>query len=182
MGVGVRIFDADLGGSSLPTMVSPEHRLLEMNPVRLGVKLVSFGFAGQGVHSGSLLTSTYLERTKTSMRHGALGASVGTDLSSTAPLNGNDWAGHPVCYSMFGLFGNKELFQNTFRTEEKHDQFWRWRFQLMEKGIKELDFQPGGVTSTPQINLVHQFKKAETTVKGQVDNATSQNTCRVDGL
>ncbi|XP_065849839.1 fe-S cluster assembly factor HCF101, chloroplastic isoform X2 [Euphorbia lathyris] len=56
MGARVGIFDADIYGPSLPTMVSPENRLLEMNPEKrtiiptayLGVKLVSFGFAGQG--------------------------------------------------------------------------------------------------------------------------------------
>ncbi|GAV82056.1 DUF59 domain-containing protein/DUF971 domain-containing protein/ParA domain-containing protein/AAA_31 domain-containing protein, partial [Cephalotus follicularis] len=56
MGARVGIFDADVYGPSLPTMVSPENRLLEMNPEKrtiipteyFGVKLVSFGFAGQG--------------------------------------------------------------------------------------------------------------------------------------
>ncbi|KAL9261686.1 Fe-S cluster assembly factor HCF101, chloroplastic-like protein [Drosera capensis] len=56
MGARVGIFDADVYGPSLPTMVSPENRLLEMKPEKrtiipteyLGVKLVSFGFAGQG--------------------------------------------------------------------------------------------------------------------------------------
>ncbi|XP_010249843.1 PREDICTED: fe-S cluster assembly factor HCF101, chloroplastic-like isoform X3 [Nelumbo nucifera] len=56
MGARVGIFDADVYGPSLPTMVSPENCLLEMNPEKrsiipteyLGVKLVSFGFAGQG--------------------------------------------------------------------------------------------------------------------------------------
>ncbi|GFS40988.1 ATP binding protein [Actinidia rufa] len=56
MGARVGIFDADVYGPSLPTMVSPANRLLEMNAERrtiipteyLGVKLVSFGFAGQG--------------------------------------------------------------------------------------------------------------------------------------
>ncbi|XP_057536676.1 fe-S cluster assembly factor HCF101, chloroplastic [Amaranthus tricolor] len=56
MGARVGIFDADVYGPSLPTMVSPENRLLEMNPETksiipteyLGVKLISFGFAGQG--------------------------------------------------------------------------------------------------------------------------------------
>ncbi|GJN17855.1 hypothetical protein PR202_gb04958 [Eleusine coracana subsp. coracana] len=54
--VQVGIFDADVFGPSLPTMVSPENRLLVMNPESkailpteyLGVKMVSFGFAGQG--------------------------------------------------------------------------------------------------------------------------------------
>lgn len=56
MGAKVGIFDADVYGPSLPTMVSPEFRALEMDPetntmrptVYEGVKLVSFGFAGQG--------------------------------------------------------------------------------------------------------------------------------------
>ncbi|XP_051114075.1 fe-S cluster assembly factor HCF101, chloroplastic isoform X2 [Andrographis paniculata] len=56
MGARVGIFDADVYGPSLPTMVSPENRLLEMNPETktiipteyMGVKLISFGFAGQG--------------------------------------------------------------------------------------------------------------------------------------
>ncbi|BBH08394.1 Fe-S cluster assembly factor HCF101, chloroplastic [Prunus dulcis] len=56
MGARVGIFDADVYGPSLPTMVSPENRILVMNPEKkiiipteyLGVKLVSFGFAGQG--------------------------------------------------------------------------------------------------------------------------------------
>ncbi|KAH9608616.1 hypothetical protein KSS87_000734 [Heliosperma pusillum] len=56
MGARVGIFDADVYGPSLPTMVSPENRILEMRaetrtiiPTEyMGVKLVSFGFAGQG--------------------------------------------------------------------------------------------------------------------------------------
>ncbi|KAL1825499.1 hypothetical protein ACET3Z_012277 [Daucus carota] len=56
MGARVGIFDADVYGPSLPTMVSPENRLLEMDPETqtiipteyMGVKLVSFGFAGKG--------------------------------------------------------------------------------------------------------------------------------------
>ncbi|GMH17844.1 hypothetical protein Nepgr_019685 [Nepenthes gracilis] len=115
MGAGVGIFDADVDGPNLPTMVSPEHRLLEMNPMCLGVKLVSFGFAGKSrevmqgpmvsgdswkddcvgtlSNSQSLRASTHLERTKTIFGHGALGASVGTDLSSTAPGKGKDRTG-----------------------------------------------------------------------------------------
>lgn len=56
MGAKVGIFDADVYGPSLPTMVSPELRILRMNPETRaitpteyeGVQLVSFGFAGQG--------------------------------------------------------------------------------------------------------------------------------------
>lgn len=56
MGAKVGIFDADVYGPSLPTMISPEIRVLQMDaetkaitPVEYeGVKGVSFGFAGQG--------------------------------------------------------------------------------------------------------------------------------------
>lgn len=56
MGARVGIFDADVYGPSLPTMVSPEVTVLQMDPTTRaitppeyeGVKLVSFGFAGQG--------------------------------------------------------------------------------------------------------------------------------------
>eukprot|EP00850_Spirogloea_muscicola_P017888 SM000158S02020 [mRNA] locus=s158:161353:162770:+ [translate_table: standard] len=56
MGARVGIFDADVYGPSLPTMVSPDVRVLQMDaetraitPTEYhGVKLVSFGFAGQG--------------------------------------------------------------------------------------------------------------------------------------
>lgn len=56
MGAKVGILDADVYGPSLPTMISPEVPVLEMDkdtgtikPVEYeGVKVVSFGFAGQG--------------------------------------------------------------------------------------------------------------------------------------
>eukprot|EP00803_Ostreobium_quekettii_P011349 evm.model.scf_945.1 EVM.evm.TU.scf_945.1 scf_945:1635-5006(-) len=56
MGAKVGIFDADIYGPSLPTMVNPELRVLEMDEetraikptIYEGVKLVSFGFAAQG--------------------------------------------------------------------------------------------------------------------------------------
>ncbi|PNH04105.1 Protein mrp, partial [Tetrabaena socialis] len=55
-GKGVGIFDADVYGPSLPLMVNPEVKVLEMDAATRaihpteyeGVKLVSFGFAGQG--------------------------------------------------------------------------------------------------------------------------------------
>lgn len=56
MGAKVGIFDADVYGPSLPTMISPEIRVLQMDPETKqitpveyeGVKGVSFGFAQQG--------------------------------------------------------------------------------------------------------------------------------------
>jgi len=56
MGARVGILDADIYGPSLPTMVKPDPPVLQMDPETRaimppqfeGVKVVSFGFAGQG--------------------------------------------------------------------------------------------------------------------------------------
>ncbi|KAM1045304.1 hypothetical protein EV1_035921 [Malus domestica] len=77
---------------------------------------------------------------------------VCADLSSAAYLNGVDREGHPVCYNIFGVFDNEELYQMTFGNEENGGQFLRWRLQLMEKSVQKLDLRPGGVTSLLQIN------------------------------
>ena len=68
MGARVGIFDADVYGPSLPTMVSPEERVMRMDPRTRaltpteygGVKLVSFGFAGQGsaIMRGPMVSGT----------------------------------------------------------------------------------------------------------------------------
>ncbi|GMH09408.1 hypothetical protein Nepgr_011249 [Nepenthes gracilis] len=196
MDAGVGVLAANADGPNLPTMVSPEPRILGMNPECLGVRLGSLGNAGQGravtrgpmvskvinqlltaaewgelyylfidmppehgdiqltfgqiipwteavnvennsdgwqddcvgtmSSSRSLPAFTYLERTKSFLRHGALGASVGTDLSSAAPLNGKDQVGHLVCYNLFGSL--------------------RWRIQLREQGEETLVMAVATVT------------------------------------
>jgi len=77
---------------------------------------------------------------------------LGSDLASAAYMSGVDREGHPICYNIFGAFGDGELYQKALGTEEKRNQFLRWRFQLMEKGIQKLDFKAGGVNSLLQIN------------------------------
>ncbi|CAL0301008.1 unnamed protein product [Lupinus luteus] len=76
----------------------------------------------------------------------------GTDLASITYMSGFDHEGHPVCYNIFGVFESEELYQKTFGTEEKLSEFFRWRCQLMEKGIQKLNFKPGGVSSLLQVN------------------------------
>ncbi|XP_073301847.1 patellin-4-like [Primulina huaijiensis] len=76
----------------------------------------------------------------------------GSDLTSAAYLSGTDRQGHPICYNIFGVLDNEEIYQKTLATEEKREQFLRWRVQLMEKGIQKLNFKPGGVNSFIQIN------------------------------
>lgn len=77
---------------------------------------------------------------------------LGQDISSVAYMNGVDREGHPICYNIYGVLENEEMYQKTFGSEEKRNQFLRWRIQLMEKGIQKLHFNPGGVTSLLQIN------------------------------
>ncbi|KDP25078.1 hypothetical protein JCGZ_22613 [Jatropha curcas] len=72
------------------------------------------------------------------------------DLGSMAYIAGNDRDGHPICYNIFAVLGNDDLYGKAF--EEKRGKFMRSRIQLMEKTIQKLDFNPGGVSATLQIN------------------------------
>ncbi|KAL0442392.1 UNVERIFIED_CONTAM: Patellin-4 [Sesamum latifolium] len=76
----------------------------------------------------------------------------GADLASAAYMSGVDRQGHPICYNIFGVLDNEEIYEKTLATEEKREQFLRWRVQLMEKGIQELNFKPDGINSLVQIN------------------------------
>ncbi|MED6185568.1 hypothetical protein PIB30_058374 [Stylosanthes scabra] len=76
----------------------------------------------------------------------------GAGLGSAACMSGVDREGHPVCYNIYGVFDNEELYQKSFGSEEKRGEFLRWRCQMMEKGIQKLNFKPGGVTSLLQVN------------------------------
>ncbi|CAA3008459.1 patellin-4 [Olea europaea subsp. europaea] len=76
----------------------------------------------------------------------------GPELNSVAYMSGADREGHPLCYNIFGVLNNEEIYQKTLGDEEKREQFLRWRVQLMEKGIQKLEFKPGCVNSLVQIN------------------------------
>ncbi|XP_051128294.1 patellin-4 [Andrographis paniculata] len=75
-----------------------------------------------------------------------------TDLSSAAYMCGVDRQSHTVCYNIFGVLDNEEIYDKTLGTEEKREQFLRWRVQLMERGVEKLDFKPDGVNSLVQVN------------------------------
>ncbi|KAL2494012.1 Patellin-4 [Forsythia ovata] len=76
----------------------------------------------------------------------------GPELNSAAYMSGVDLQGHPICYNIFGVLDNEEIYQKTLGDEQKREQFLRWRVQLMEKGIQKLNFKPGCVNSLVQIN------------------------------
>ncbi|URE36262.1 CRAL/TRIO domain [Musa troglodytarum] len=77
--------------------------------------------------------------------------SLGADFVAACYMDGVDRERHPVCYNMPGVFQDDKLYQETFGSEQGREKFQRWRVQLMEKGIKALDFNPGGVASLLQI-------------------------------
>ncbi|VFQ59710.1 unnamed protein product [Cuscuta campestris] len=62
--------------------------------------------------------------------------------------DGKDKDGRPVCYQTLGNF--KDLNQDVWGTtsqKERRDSLTRWRIQCLEKGIRLLDFKPGGPNS-----------------------------------
>ena len=96
---------------------------------------------------------------------------LGTDLDGVAYMHGYDKEGHPVCYNVFGVFQNKELYQKTFSDEAKRDKFLRWRVQLLEKGFQFLSFSPGGISSMVQIT---DLKNSPGPSKRELRQATNQ--------
>ncbi|KAM1092682.1 hypothetical protein TB2_019577 [Malus domestica] len=96
---------------------------------------------------------------------------LGDDLEKVVFVHGYDRDGHPVCYNVFGEFQNKELYQKTFSDEEKRTKFLRWRVQFLEKGIRKLDFTPGGVCSIFQVN---DLKNSPGPAKKELRVATKQ--------
>ncbi|RDY10025.1 Patellin-3, partial [Mucuna pruriens] len=77
---------------------------------------------------------------------------LGDELEKVVFMHGFDKEGHPVCYNIYGEFQNKDLYKKTFSDEEKRDKFLRWRIQFLEKSIRKLDFNPGGICTIVQVN------------------------------
>ncbi|KAK9929725.1 hypothetical protein M0R45_026811 [Rubus argutus] len=96
---------------------------------------------------------------------------LGDDLEKVVFMHGYDREGHPVCYNVFGEFQNKELYQKTFLDEEKRTKFLRWRVQFLERGIRKLDFRPGGVCTIFQVN---DLKNSPGPAKSELRLATKQ--------
>ncbi|KAL2475867.1 Phosphatidylinositol transfer protein SEC14 [Abeliophyllum distichum] len=76
----------------------------------------------------------------------------GNEYDTIAYTKGLDREGHMVCYNVYGVFANDEVYNKTIGTEATRERFLRWRFQLMEKQIQKLDFKPCGISSLLQIN------------------------------
>ena len=74
-----------------------------------------------------------------------------TEFDHVAYMHGVDKEGHPICYNHFGVFQDKELYQKVIEDEEEFKRFLRWRIQVLENGIRKLDFKPSGVNAMVQI-------------------------------
>ncbi|XP_078436622.1 sec14p-like phosphatidylinositol transfer family protein [Wolffia australiana] len=77
---------------------------------------------------------------------------LGEGMEAAAYVDGVDREGHPVCYNDYGVFHDSAAYEKAFGSEESVEKFLRWRFQMMEKEIRRLDFRPGGVSSILQIS------------------------------
>jgi hypothetical protein len=78
-----------------------------------------------------------------------------------AYMHGYDREGHPVCYNAYGVFQDKDMYENVFGDEEKLKRFLRWRVQVLERGINLLHFKPGGVNSMIQVTDLKDMPKRE---------------------
>ncbi|KAL2629288.1 hypothetical protein R1flu_013974 [Riccia fluitans] len=84
----------------------------------------------------------------------------GADLDGVSFMHGQDREGHPVCYNIFeALQQDKELYQKTLGDPAKLAAFIRWRIQVLEKGIKLLNFTPEGPSAMVQIVDIGFFPK-----------------------
>ena len=57
------------------------------------------------------------------------------------------------------ILWKQELYQKIFGDDEKLKMFLRWRVQILEKGIKLLDFNPSGVNAMIQITNIKNIPK-----------------------
>ncbi|KAF1876635.1 hypothetical protein Lal_00030048 [Lupinus albus] len=78
-----------------------------------------------------------------------------------AYMQGYDREGHPVCYNAYGMFKDKEMHERIFGDEEKLKKFLRWRIQVLERGIKLLNFKPGGINSLIQVTDLKDMPRRE---------------------
>lgn len=78
-----------------------------------------------------------------------------------AYMHGYDKEGHPICYNAYGVFKDKEMYDRIFGDDEKLKKFLRWRVQVLERGIKLLQFKPGGINSIIQVTDLKDMPKRE---------------------
>ncbi|KAL9230594.1 hypothetical protein vseg_005927 [Gypsophila vaccaria] len=78
-----------------------------------------------------------------------------------AYMNGFDKEGHPVCYNAYGVFKDKAMYEEYFGDDDKVKKFLRWRVQVLERGVKMLEFRAGGVNSIIQVTDLKDMPKRQ---------------------
>ncbi|TKY68054.1 Patellin-3 protein [Spatholobus suberectus] len=96
---------------------------------------------------------------------------LGDDLDKVVFMHGHGREGHPICYNVYGEFQNRDLYHKAFSTEENRTKFLRWRIQLLERSIRNLDFSPGGINTIFQVN---DLKNSPGPAKRELRLATKQ--------
>ena len=118
--------------------------------------------------SFEMLRDTLLWRKESNIDSILDGESHGEGFEAAAYMNGFGREGHPVCYNIYGIFHDPDIYETAFGSEENVEKFLRWRFQILEKGIRKLDFRPGGVSSILQIS---DLKNAPGVYRKEIRNA-----------
>ncbi|KAL5998683.1 hypothetical protein ACLOJK_009627 [Asimina triloba] len=77
---------------------------------------------------------------------------LGPGFESVGFMNGSDKGGHPVCYNIYAALKDKDRDSKLLESEEKREAFVRWRVQLMEGCVRDLNLKAGGIGSIVQIS------------------------------
>ncbi|OMP03087.1 hypothetical protein CCACVL1_02572 [Corchorus capsularis] len=80
-----------------------------------------------------------------------LDENLGPDIEKLAYINSIDKEGRPLYYQIYGAFKDREMCRKIMTSQENCEMFIRRRVQYMEKSIKQLKFESGGVNSIVQI-------------------------------
>ena len=102
-----------------------------------------------------MLQKTMVWRIKNSIDK-ILDENLGSDFEDVRFLDSRDKEGRPVCYHVFEVFKDKDVYKKTFGTQQKCDLFLRWRIQIMEIALKKLCFRGGA----DGIIMVYDLKNA----------------------
>ncbi|WOL19309.1 patellin-4-like [Canna indica] len=92
-------------------------------------------------------------------------------LKSAAYIDGRDREGNPVCYNIYGMFKDKEVYRKTFGSQERRRKFMMWRVKLMEQGVQQMSLKPGGAAAI--LNIID-FKDILRPGMKELRNATRE--------
>ncbi|XP_042405723.1 patellin-4-like [Zingiber officinale] len=71
-------------------------------------------------------------------------AALAEHLRGAAYIAGRDRDGNPVCYNVYGVFKDREVYRRAVGSAERRQRLLRWRVRLMEQGIEQMSLHSGG--------------------------------------